>query len=389
MEDAVTWIRRKPAARANQSSLGDRTGPDHSTGYQYSSYRPPPPEQLTEKLGGLLALLKEYDSRRQKLQTEGGTRRDLRWITRLLTSRISLTGWWGTRETSLVNQDGLRRAVADVNPNLVIQVRRQPGRYRWPVYYLCRIHTDYLAEYSLVVEDLYLSPGYPGFDRRLVRMVRHGHERYFIRLSAFRDKVAGLIPRGAPDDSEAVDDLLLRAGRHVFQAAWHEDQRLGVGVAEHLDLPVFHQAIELLYLCLSAELCQVRTGVDETLLEFFRIVYDRPPIRNFLKMLTRLDGRTINDLPRLGGMLFRRLGGAFSDFLNREVTWKSGRCPLWKVVYANFSRLDLVGRALPVTSGSIRAKNDLEACARRVIGDLLQVTNSDQVASDWEVGGQA
>ena len=48
---------------------------------------------------------------------------------------------------------------------------------RMPVYFLCRLRKDYWSEYSLIVEDLYRSPGYPLTDER-----RRYIEKYNTRI---------------------------------------------------------------------------------------------------------------------------------------------------------------------------------------------------------------
>ena len=151
-----------------------------------------------------------------------------------------------------------------------------------PVYYICRVERDYWMEYSLIVEDLYRSPSYTWQDDRFAKLMYMGHEIYFLRLSLFRKSLTELLSdqeNGIADKRE-VDEYIYRLGRYIFQAAWHEDQRPGMLTAEHFGLAKFYHAIELLYLCLSGELCQLRSTIDDRLLSFFEKAYPQPAIHS-------------------------------------------------------------------------------------------------------------
>jgi hypothetical protein len=175
------------------------------------------------------------------------------------------------------------------------------------------------------------------------------------------------------EPTACVDDALYHVGRHVFQAAWHDDQRPGTLTARHFDLPCFQQAIELLYLCLSGELCELRNALDEKLIGFFESIYPQPSIYAFLGLLNELDGTTINELPRKALKQYLRLSTAFSHFLNTEVPWgrKHVKTALYKLIFANFDRLEMVATQLKDDISRHEAAFRLEEESQQIIEDLL------------------
>jgi hypothetical protein len=301
---------------------------------------------INNALKPLIAQLKAYDHHRGILEKEGGHISSIDHITGLLTTPVAVKTRYEKAGVPLADQMLMRNVLKDIHPDLKFNVRQLHNRM--PVYYICRTRRDYWAEYSLIVEDLYMSPGYPVADDRFMKLMQSGHENYFLRLSQFREKLntSGLITK--ENASESIDDHLYEIGRHVFQAAWHEDQRLGFLVAELWKLPEFFQAIELLYLCLSAELCELRAVINENLRIFFKKIYPQPAILKFLEMLTGLQGDMLNMLPLHAARHYRKLSIAFSKYLGTEVCWSAQKLkmPLWKILYGNFSRLEKVAHDL-------------------------------------------
>jgi len=243
-----------------------------------------------------------------------------------------------------------------------------------PVFYICRIRRDHWSEYSLIVEDLYMSPGYSIVDDRFVKLMSAGHENYFLRLSQFRRQLQKHNRTRKETGSQKIDDFLYELGRYVLQAAWHEDQRLGFLVADLLRLPEFFQAVELLYLCLSAELCELRGAVNSNLRLFFEKIYPQPAILAFLDILTDLEGDMLNTLPLHAIRLYSNLSIAFSKFLATEVSWSTqkSKTPLWKILYANFSRLETVARDLTGDKRLSKAGRKLENQSRGIINSVIK-----------------
>ena len=329
-------------------------------------------QEARASLDPLIRQIQTYDFLRRKLETEGGHLADLNAITRVLTETFCLKGFYKTHEVALVHHGGLRAALLSLGDyDLHLDVRQLETHM--PVYYLCRVRRDYWSEYSMVVEDVYLSPGYPLIDARFVRLMSQGREAYYLRLSQFRGAVAAMSPT-------YVDGLLYDLGRYVFQAAWHEDQRVGLLTAEHFSLPRFRDAIELLYLCLSGELCELRSAINDGMLSFFERVYPQPAIAAFLRLLTGLDGGALSGIPQKALKEYAKLSKAFGKLVEIQVPWGARRVgtPLYKLLFGNLSRLALVGDALRSEDEVVRAGKQLEKVAQRVIDELVAPTSPSE-----------
>jgi len=323
-------------------------------------------------LAPVVLQIRKYDAMRRSLETSGGHLSDLDRVADILTQEIRVGGGFREHTVSLVDPAALRSALMDVgNYDIRLDVRQLDTRM--PVYYVCRIRQDYYATYSLVVEDVYRSPGYPMTDERFVRLMHFGHETYYLRLSPFRERVEQMAGRNGDASRRETDDILYDLGRHVFQAAWHEDQRPGMLVATHLGLPRFRQAIELLYLCLSGELCELRSAINEKMARFFEDIYPQPAIRGFMDLLTDLEGDVINGIPQRALALYAKLSNAFGEVIREHVAWGSRhvKVPLFKLLFGNFSRLDLVAKALKNNDEVTEAANRLDKQAQQIIDELL------------------
>ena len=342
-------------------------------GYGWAYARPW--AQARQGLTPIIARLKAFDHQLQKLQTEGGRLSDFAYLRDALTGKVLVSGAYRKHEAALVDRAGLRAALADVGAGLHLEVRQIDGQ--WPAYYFCRTRQDYWADYSLIVEDLYRSPGYPTMDDRFARLMWGGHESYYLRVSMFRAHVLQMLTEEGLDGDrleEAVDEVLYALGRHVFQAAWHEDQRPGALCAQHLGMPQFKQAVELLYLCLSGELCDLRSAVDGLVLRFFETGYPHPAIHRFLELLPGMDGEALNRIPKDALALYARLSRAFTRFLNTEVVWsrRGIAAPLYKIVFANFARLDVVSADLTHCDVLRAAVEKIEEESRQIIDCAIE-----------------
>ena len=216
---------------------------------------------------------------------------------------------------------------------------------RMPVYYLCRVKSDYWYDYALVVEDLHVSPGYPWVDDRFTKMMTlSGRQRYYLRASLFRAKTKQwLRGRGVSASDGAVDRRLIDAAV-VLQSAWHEDQRPVSLIADAFTLPHLMSAVELLYLCLGSDLCALRDRCDEPMTSFFHEVHPNAAISQLLGLLPAADGAGLDRIPDEARRLYVHLAKRLKDFLTIEVPWSgnAGSMPLQKLILANFTRLDSV-----------------------------------------------
>ena len=343
-------------------------------------------QDLYRALEPFIDHLRNYDRLRVKMEQSLWTIRDLQRLTETLAQDIVLETPFEKEKVCLVNRETLRRVLYDLDPFLYLDVRQRSSGL--PVYYLYRVRKDFFSEYSLVVDDVYQSPGYPAPDIRFVKLMHQGHEGYFLRLSQFREQVGqrGGTP-GTPTIRE-MDDLLFELGRRVFQAAWHDDQRLAVQTAGQIGLVQFQNAIELLYLCLDGKLCDLRNAVNEDLLRFFGDVYPQPAIKAFLELLIQLEGDRLNELPQRARILYRRLLKAYRCFLAVEVPWggQSLWLPLKNIIQANVSRLHLVAKRLNDLEVLREAAGKLESEAREVIQGILDVAQPGIGSKKTEVG---
>lgn len=336
-------------------------------GYSYAST----PFDICDAVAPLVEKLKSYDKLRVALATQGGQISDLQRVTNLLKDPITLKGHFRSEKVALTDANELRRALGNLGiVGLKLQVRMLP--YGMPVYYLCRPQRDSWSEYSLVVEDLYMSPGYPLLDVRFAKLMHWGHESYFIRLSPFRTQALSML-RGKFSASEKdVDDLLYQLGRHIFQAAWHEDQRPGILTAECLGLTNFRRAVELLYLCLSGELCELRSNISVDMEDFFVQIYRQPAIHTFLRRLRHLEGSEIDKVPQKALRLFSNLSRHFGKFFALEVPWgeTSNQVPLYKLIFSNLSRLELIKEMLADNDAVCEGREKLEAVAESTLAEI-------------------
>jgi hypothetical protein len=139
--------------------------------------------------------------------------------------------------------------------------------------------------------------------------------------------------------------------------------------ADHFELTLFPQVIELLYLDLSGELCELRGRIDMDMLDFFQTTYSQPAILEFLKRLKDLNGAELNELPKEGLRNYVNLQKAFPHFLRIEIPWgkRKLKMPLNMLLLGNFSRLDLVGKALNHSKEALPAKKRLEKEVQKII----------------------
>lgn len=350
--------------KRKRDSYAGSSGYYGSWGYNYANFTPAEVREATQPL---IDQVRRYDNARLLLENVGGETADLVAITEILDKTFGLRGrTYNSSIVKLSEPETARTGLADIDYDLNMDVRLADDTMM-PLYYICRVRNDYWREYSLIVEDLYVSPGYDLLDARFAKLMRSGRDLYFIRLSQFRDEAArmlGLDTANGQSESQ-LDDLLFDLGRFIFQAAWHEDQRLAVAVAEAFSIPNFRHTVELLYLCLSGDLCGVRTAVSPEMVQFFTDVYDQPAISGLLRQIEGLDGGALTKIPQAARTGYSGLLKEFDSFLSMEVAWSRDKIaqPLWKLVYSNMDRLDLVEDEIANAKQLATAAGRLDAAA--------------------------
>jgi hypothetical protein len=342
----------------------------------------------------LLTRLREYDTLRITLEENGGDTNAVQQIIDVLRKPIALSNAGDHDNPALTDQVKLKGLIAQLGyGNIFLDIRKQ--LHGLPVYYLCRVSHDYWSEYSLIIEDLYISPGYPLVDERFAKLMNMGHESYFMRMSSFRDKLKSQIKINAYDVDYNFDNYLYQMGRYCFGSMWHEDQRPAFAAAKNFGLTQFQQAIELLYLCLSADLCELRSHTTNEMVGFFEDIYPQPSIHTLLEKLPLVEGTELNQLPKLAIQLFKRLNNAFQTFMETEVSpnhllyhplqtimvnetkmppiaRNTKKIPLYKLVFGNFYQLDILASILHRDERFKKAAGKLEKEAKQIIAEIIK-----------------
>jgi hypothetical protein len=301
-------------------------------------------DNLKNILMPLIDIFTYYDRMRITLEEKETDFHFWEKMTEVLSKRITIRTDCGWYDVKLKHPVSVKKAVRCIHYDLHVEIRQRSNLL--PVYYLCRTKCDYWSEYGLIVEDLYASPGYPFHDERLVKLMQNNHEVYYLRLAQMRNEASAMF-KGIESGSllsHRTDELLYEVGRYVFQAIWHEDQKPALAACSAFGIERFRQAMELLYLCLSGDLCNLRGVLTEQVFQFFTCVYPQPALVALLRMIQEADGATLAALPQRVKPLYFRLSRAFGSFLKKDVTWKNGRnpVPLYKILFGNLSRLELL-----------------------------------------------
>jgi hypothetical protein len=338
-------------------------------------------QDFKSALPDIIDILRRCDQIRCQLERRGGTATDLMLLGHLLDQKVSFQANGRLIQGPLYGPGGLEALFRVHFPEMFFTIVRLKNRL--PAFYLCRTHADSWAEYRLVVEEYYISPGYLMIDQRFVRLMQcDGHESYFLRLAPFRAKVLDMYSKRLDYKQASVqaDRFLHRVGKNIFRAAWHEDQRLAVATADYLALPMFKYAVELIYLILGGDYSELRDMVDKNVVIFFRQVYPQPAIHAFLQMIQRLTEGDFNELSKRAIKSYQDLVRAFRTFMDAKIEpWGGAKAEvrIEEIIYGNFTRLDTIAR--PLKSHGRFAENALmlEAESGKIVGDLLIKNNLD------------
>ena len=315
----------------------------------------------------LLIVLKKYEILKRQLIENGGNINLINKINRILNENVPIENNDYKMVICLIDQNKLKKCLSNISDyTLIFDVRIT--EYGLPTYYLCRIMRDYQSQYHYIVEEIFQSPDYEIQDDRFVKLMRMGNERCYLRLCQFRPKIIKYFGK-MYGDNEDIDNYLFEIGNNVFQNCWHEDQKPGIFIAHHFALTNFTKAIELLYLCLSSDLCELRSNSNDKKLQFFDKVYDQPAIMNFLKSLSTYEGSDFHQLNKKALDLFHHLSRSFNLFLSLQIPWnsKSTKTTLFNIIFANFYRLDKIASIIVDNKEVLTAAEKLEKTARLVI----------------------
>jgi hypothetical protein len=90
--------------------------------------------------------------------------------------------------------------------------------------------------------------------------------------------------------------------------------------------------------------------------------------------LQNLSGGELSELPQQALALYTELSRAFGRFVGTDVRWgaRKSRMPLYKLIFSNFGRLELVAQAVRSDRYLKRATERLEERSREVIAALTE-----------------
>ena len=326
-----------------------------------------------KKTKPLVAAIKEHDDALADLKKQGGDIRNLQHITSILKRPIPLDSYYSNEQVTLENPGKINARLREIGAgDYFLDVRLTS--YGFACYYLCRIKTAFWGGYSTIIEDIYMSPDYIIVDPHFIKLMSFGHETYHLRLSRFRPKTKSLFPEKTDANEKKKDKYLSKLSKYIFQSAWNESQQLAMLTALHFNLPFFRQVIELIYLILSGELCEIRSNTDDNMKFFFKNIYEQPAILALIDNLNTIEGRALTDLNTLALNSYKKILTEFVNFLKIEVNWglvKSTHA-LLNIILANFKRLDYVGSKLKDEPAVRQATKRLEMQSQKIIKGIIQ-----------------
>jgi hypothetical protein len=359
---------------------GYRDETDYHGGYGGNYYGPKDIDVKTV-LAPLINQIRKVDKIRLMLEQKGGKFSDLRFMTSLLKEEFTIEGHFDKHKVSLTNHTALNHLISDISHNLHLQIRRLPTN-GLPVFHIVRTRNDYWSEYSIVLEDIYRSDGYIIPDERFVKLMHYtGHEVYYLRMSPFFNKTQEVVSKTVFEDMpRSVDRVLYSIGSSIMASAWHDDQRVAILCAKLFGMKSFMNAIELLYLALNSDLCEIRSMFDkESVTIFFNSIYPQPSILTFLDLLASADGDALNNIPKLAQRCYLSLSKKFNGFLAKEVIYGNYgmKSPIYKVLFGNLSRLDTVYESLEKDDELSDNIKELERVSELAIEEIISGTGKN------------
>jgi hypothetical protein len=343
----------------------------------------------------LTARFAEIDALLHAMNNEAATRaqrvRQIDSLADLLSAPVQLcapeTGRSGPC-LRLSDPGSVTSALRAVAPDLHLNIRTDPHS-GIPAFLLFRVaRSNYYEDYATLLEDLYRSPQFAIDDPRFVIARVYGRERWYLRLSPYRDAVGELLradPAGrTPEDvqgglcmSARVDAVLTHLAINAIAACWHDSQRVAARVADVMRIEGLVNAIELIYYANTVELQQLRQLDDlhiAVLTDHFN-----PLLGRFVVGARRISGQGLGRVRDHAKGAYKRLQAAFARLMRCEVAWGQAHVPmrLAFIVHANFKRLDTVAHLLRQDQTIRTETARLQREARVVADELLAIAARD------------
>ena len=329
-------------------------------------------EEKREFLTPFIEHLKKADEIIHCVLYEKASLRALSELSALLKEEKSFDTEFYTRKFSLAEHKKIEEALFSTGLyDTSFDIRRTT--MKMPAWYLCEAKTSYYGNYGIIIADYYRSENYKNDDPRFVRLMNHGHEVYFIRMSPFRDDVMKMTGENNNGNSRKTDMLLQDIGHHFLQYVWHEDQVIGWKVSEHFGLPRFREAMELIYFNLGADFCDVRQHINDHVKQFFSEVYNQEAMVDMISRIEKSEGSEFKGLEMKSRRWYSELNTAVQELLQVKVDWglmEKTAIPLYKVVFSNIFRLDMISKSLKNEEVAGVSKK-VERTAVQAIEDIL------------------
>lgn len=267
----------------------------------------------------------------------------LRNMKAILDEKITLENHYEKASFSLSERFELNRAFSRTGLwDLSIYLQRD--KHNFPSYLLCESVENYFGNYGIVLADFYRSPQYEIHDERFVRLMSMGHEKLYMRMSIFRDyieKINGI-------DDMNVDRLLKILGEDFFSGAWHEDQIVSFILADKKQLGIqsLKESTEIVYSILSLDLSAIRNSYTSDVKWFFSKVFPRKSLGMLFNKIEKSNASDFKFLEQRARHWYKELGAYFSSFLSTKVEYRDCTLPVYKLIFANIFRLELISDVL-------------------------------------------
>ncbi len=316
----------------------------------------------------LQSILEGVDKITLKIREKSAGAKDMDKLRNLFTKPL-----FDNPALSLQTPEDLCAAVRDAeNGDHLLQVRKAAEGP--PSYFLGRVYSPIGLPYPLILEGIHRSPHFPTLDDSFEKLFDRGREKWFMRLDDLRRPTRNFLQIIDGAGSHDVDDFLIRLGSSILGAARHEDQIPAKKAAALLGLPEFTQAMELLYFCLSADLAAIRNNLETKTVDFFENALPHAPLHGLLARLPSMSGKAVDALPHQALAQYHRLAAAFRDLLDAHTEW--GRppspTPVYKILYANLWRIDLIKKQIKESDEIARAREKLITSSNTAVDEILK-----------------
>lgn len=348
--------------------------------YSFHSYHVPTYEEQQELLEPLIRQLELYESVKREIMQFKVSVNKLRELSGVLREKKSMDGM----KFSLHETESIKTALHHNNLwDVQLDVRR--GHMQLPKYLLCDQQRNWYGNnYGVITAEFFKSADYQLPDPRFIKLMNHSHEEYNINMAGFREKVQSEFFNGKrKGGSKKTGQLLTDIGENFLQTTWHEDQVIAWMLSKHFDLPKFKEVMELLYFILGSDLCAVRQQVNNNVKGFFEKIYVQPSLLIFLENIEISEGSEFQSLETRARNWYRTISKTLNSLLQCNITWgmfDEIKIPLYKVVFANIYRLEMVVENAGVKKNNlIREKCGLlENVSIKAINDMIDFDRKKQ-----------